>query len=106
MHAQLLGPFATLHRSPTLPSSRSRSEFDFHNFRASSVAEFDPVAHVRGQQRLAERGNPTDASRSKLSSSTPTMVNVSVAPFLSFTVTIVPNVTLLDGASGGTLVRR
>src|SRR6266487_4671233 len=34
---------------------------DFHNFRASSVVEFDPVAHVRGQQRLAERGNPTDS---------------------------------------------
>ena len=35
-------------------------EFDFHNFRASSVVEFNPVAHVRGQQRLAERRNPTD----------------------------------------------
>ena len=41
------------------------------------------------------------ASRSKSSSSTPTMVNVSVAPFLSFTVTVVPNMTVFDGASGG-----
>src|SRR4030095_12567199 len=40
------------------------------------------------------------ASRSKLSSSTPTIVNVSVAPFLSFAVTVAPNVTLLDAASG------
>src|SRR5438874_2073309 len=40
-------------------------------------------------------------SRSKLSSSTPTIVNVSVAPFLSFNVTVAPNATLLDGASGG-----
>src|SRR4029077_9941383 len=35
-------------------------EFDFYNFSASSVVEFNPVAHVRGQQRLAERRNPTD----------------------------------------------
>src|SRR5467141_3059446 len=41
------------------------------------------------------------ASRSNSSSSTPTIVSVSVAPFLSFTVTVAPNVTLLDGASGG-----
>ena len=34
--------------------------YDLHNFRASAVVEFNPVAHVRGQQRLAERGNPTD----------------------------------------------
>ncbi len=40
--------------------SRVTFSFDFHNFRASSVVEFNPVAHVRGQQRLAERGNPTD----------------------------------------------
>jgi len=40
-------------------------------------------------------------SRSKLSSSTPTMVNVSVAPFLSLCVTLAPNVTLFDGAFGG-----
>src|SRR2546430_17733592 len=33
---------------------------DLHNFRTSSVVEFNPVAPVRGQQRLAERGNPTD----------------------------------------------
>ena len=33
--------------------------YDLHDFRASSVVEFNPVAHVRGQQRLAERGNPT-----------------------------------------------
>jgi hypothetical protein len=41
------------------------------------------------------------ASRSKFSSSTPTIVNVSVAPSLSFTVTVAPKVTLSDGASGG-----
>src|SRR5437762_9132584 len=41
------------------------------------------------------------ASRSKFTSSTPTIVNASVAPFLSFSVTVAPNVTLLDGASGG-----
>jgi hypothetical protein len=29
------------------------------------------------------------------------MVNVSVAPSLSFTITVAPNVTLFDGASGG-----
>src|ERR1700747_1676196 len=40
------------------------------------------------------------AARSKLSSSTPTMVNVSVAPFLSLTVTAAPNVTLFDGPTG------
>ena len=34
--------------------------YDLHNFRASSVVEFNPVAHVRGQQRFAERRNPTD----------------------------------------------
>jgi len=41
-------------------------EFDFHNFRASSVVEFNPVAHVRGQQHLAERGNPTDGVSSEI----------------------------------------
>jgi len=35
--------------------------FDPHDFRASSVIEFNPVAHVRGQQRLADWRNPTDA---------------------------------------------
>src|SRR5439155_21817941 len=36
------------------------ARLDLHNFRASSVRECNPVAHVRGQQRLAERRNPTD----------------------------------------------
>jgi hypothetical protein len=35
--------------------------YNLYNFRAPSVVEFNPVTHVRGQQRLAERGNPTDA---------------------------------------------
>src|SRR5437773_3726562 len=42
-------------------SSRVTFSFDLYDFRASSVVEFNPVAHVRGQHRLAERGNPTDA---------------------------------------------
>ena len=37
--------------------------YDLHDFSASSVVEFDPVAHVRSQQRLAERRNPTDGVR-------------------------------------------
>src|SRR5262245_49106672 len=36
------------------------SIFDLHDFRASSVLEFNPVAHVCGQQRLADWRNPTD----------------------------------------------
>jgi hypothetical protein len=40
---------------------------------------------------------PVPGSRSSLS--TPTMVTASVAPFLSSSVTVEPNVTLFDGAS-------
>src|SRR5439155_27332656 len=54
------------HHNETDPNETSKVlhltcfSFDFHNFRGSSVVDFNPVAHVRGQQRLAERGNPTD----------------------------------------------
>ena len=33
---------------------------DLHNFCASSVVEFNPVAHVGVKEGLAERRNPTD----------------------------------------------
>jgi hypothetical protein len=36
---------------------------DLHDFRGSSIFKCNPVSHVRGQQRFADRRNPTDGVR-------------------------------------------
>ena len=41
-------------------------KFDLHDFRASPVLDSNPVTHVPGQQRLADRGNPTDGVSFKI----------------------------------------
>src|SRR6267378_3367367 len=44
-------------------SSRVTFSFDLHDFRGSSIFKRNPVTHVRGEERFADRRNPTDGVR-------------------------------------------
>src|SRR6266403_4292318 len=107
LFARALGEGGTIHGSR--PRQRKRqtfasdlvlnSIFTIFALRPSSSLIQLPMSAARSALPRGEI--QLTASRSKLSSSTPTMVNVSVAPFLSFTVTVALNVTLFVGALGG-----
>src|SRR6266700_5258360 len=43
--------------------SRVTFSFDLHDFRGASILKRNPVVHVRGKERFADRRNPTDGVR-------------------------------------------
>jgi hypothetical protein len=49
-----------LSSQPGRHSSGVTFSFDLHDFRGSSIFKRNPVAHVRGEERFADRRNPTD----------------------------------------------
>src|SRR4029077_19545193 len=52
-----------LSSQPARHSSRVNFSFDLHDFRGASILKRNRVAHVRGEERLADRRNPTDGVR-------------------------------------------
>jgi hypothetical protein len=80
--------------------SRFTFSFDLHDFRDASILKRNPVAHVRGEERLADGRNPTDGVRFEIEFvNTDDRIGFGRA-FFSFTVTVAPKATLFDAGSG------